>query len=253
MLKRSQPSDQIAVNTHLRGKTVPCEHKSIPRTLSFVSRLHWECLRVSRADLLRTHGHSPKSQPLSSKDLTNIWGPIMDDCHNADFSRGCCLKKPFLLLLASVLLDRVNGGVFNATPLKLRSCPLLLILSFRMSVLVAQSCPTLCDRVDCSPARLLCPRGWSRQECWSGLPFPSPGHLPDSGIEPASLASLELAGRKGGLSRWNYVRVKALWWWLNDGASYHGFSWPSYGHSGRTLRDLIILWNSIKTLPRYWI
>ena len=28
--------------------------------------------------------------------------------------------------------------------------------------------------------------GLSRQECWSGLPFPSPGHLPDPGIEPGS-------------------------------------------------------------------
>ena len=27
-----------------------------------------------------------------------------------------------------------------------------------------------------------------RQECWSGLPFPSPGHLPDPGIEPTSPA-----------------------------------------------------------------
>ena len=27
-----------------------------------------------------------------------------------------------------------------------------------------------------------------RQEYWSGLPFPSPGHLPDQGIELASLA-----------------------------------------------------------------
>ena len=27
--------------------------------------------------------------------------------------------------------------------------------------------------------------GFSRQECWSGLPFPSPGDLPDPGIEPA--------------------------------------------------------------------
>ena len=28
--------------------------------------------------------------------------------------------------------------------------------------------------------------GFSRQEYWSGLPFPSPGDLPDSGIEPRS-------------------------------------------------------------------
>ena len=30
--------------------------------------------------------------------------------------------------------------------------------------------------------------GFSRQECWSGLPFPSPGDLPDPGIKPRSPA-----------------------------------------------------------------
>ena len=29
---------------------------------------------------------------------------------------------------------------------------------------------------------------FSRQEYWSGLPFPSPGDLPNPGIEPLSLA-----------------------------------------------------------------
>ena len=37
--------------------------------------------------------------------------------------------------------------------------------------------------------------GFSRQEYWSGLPFPPPGDLPNPGIEPVSLASLALAGR----------------------------------------------------------
>ena len=32
------------------------------------------------------------------------------------------------------------------------------------------------------------PAGFSRQECWSGLPFPSPGDLPYTGIEPRSPA-----------------------------------------------------------------
>ena len=36
--------------------------------------------------------------------------------------------------------------------------------------------------------------GFSRQEHWSGLPFPTPGHLPDLGIEPISFASPALAG-----------------------------------------------------------
>ena len=30
--------------------------------------------------------------------------------------------------------------------------------------------------------------GFSRQEYWSGLPFPSPGDLPDLGMEPGSPA-----------------------------------------------------------------
>ena len=30
--------------------------------------------------------------------------------------------------------------------------------------------------------------GFSRQECWSGLPFPPPGDLPDPGIQPTSPA-----------------------------------------------------------------
>ena len=36
--------------------------------------------------------------------------------------------------------------------------------------------------------------GFPRQEYWSGLTFPSLGHLPDPGIEPMSLASPALAG-----------------------------------------------------------
>ena len=34
--------------------------------------------------------------------------------------------------------------------------------------------------------------GVSRQEYWSGLPFPSPEDLPDPGIEPVSLTTPEL-------------------------------------------------------------
>ena len=35
---------------------------------------------------------------------------------------------------------------------------------------------------------------FSRQEYWNRLPFPTPGDLPASGIEPVSLASPALAG-----------------------------------------------------------
>ena len=54
-------------------------------------------------------------------------------------------------------------------------------------VLVTQTCLTLCDPMDCSHWASLS-MGFSRQEYWSGLPFPSPGDLPDPGIEPGSPA-----------------------------------------------------------------
>ena len=37
--------------------------------------------------------------------------------------------------------------------------------------------------------------GFSRQEYWSELPFPTPRDLPNPGIEPVSLVSPVLAGR----------------------------------------------------------
>ena len=44
-------------------------------------------------------------------------------------------------------------------------------------------CPTLCDPVDSSLHQAPLSMGFSRQEYWSRLPFPSPANLPDPGIE----------------------------------------------------------------------
>ena len=57
----------------------------------------------------------------------------------------------------------------------------------------AQSCLTLCDPID-HGCRAPLSMEFSRQEYWSGLPFPSPGDLPDPGVKPESLVSPGLAG-----------------------------------------------------------
>ena len=57
----------------------------------------------------------------------------------------------------------------------------------------AQSCLSLCRLLDCSPQAPLS-MGFPRQEYWRRLPFPSPGVLPDPGIEPGSPVSPALAG-----------------------------------------------------------
>ena len=57
-----------------------------------------------------------------------------------------------------------------------------------------QLCLTLCDPITAAHQAPFS-KGFSRQECWSRLPCPSPGDLPDPGIEPTSLMSPSLTGR----------------------------------------------------------
>ena len=81
---------------------------------------------------------------------------------------------------------------------------------------VAQLCLTLCSPMNHSPQAPLF-MGFSRQECWSGLPFPSPGDLPNPEIEPGSptLQADSLLSELSGklllllLSRFSHVRLCA--------------------------------------------
>ena len=57
----------------------------------------------------------------------------------------------------------------------------------------AQSHPTLCNPMDCSPPGSLS-MGFSKEEHCSGLSSAVPGDLTDPGIEPKSLASPTLTG-----------------------------------------------------------
>ena len=59
----------------------------------------------------------------------------------------------------------------------------LLINYVCVCVLVAQSCPTLCNPMDCSPPGSSV-HGILQARYWSWLPFPSPGDLPNLGIKP---------------------------------------------------------------------
>ena len=52
---------------------------------------------------------------------------------------------------------------------------------------IAQSCLSLCDPMDYSPPAPLS-MGFSRQKYWNGLPFPTPGDLPNTGMESGSPA-----------------------------------------------------------------
>ena len=63
------------------------------------------------------------------------------------------------------------------------------------------------------------PMGFSRQEYWSGLAFPSPRDLPDPGIKPTSLMPPALAGR--------FFATRTTWealWWGIQFSSAHSLS-----------------------------
>ena len=77
----------------------------------------------------------------------------------------------------------------------------------KVKVLAAQSCLTLCGPM--APLSL----ELSRQEYWSGLPFPLPGHLPDPGIEPESPALQADSLQSEPLGSYKGLTLNALYFW----------------------------------------
>ena len=87
-------------------------------------------------------------------------------CQNAEFESD--ITASYKYQFTSIIEDR---------------CVWTNAMTLKVKVLVAQSCPTLCD----SKAPLS--MKFSKQEYWSGFPFPSPGDLPNSGVKPWSPVS----------------------------------------------------------------
>ena len=78
--------------------------------------------------------------------------------------------------------------------------------------------------------------GFSRQEYWSGLPFSSPGDLPDPGIEPASLMSPALAsGFSSTSTTWKAFSKEGI----NKFTSFRDYDIDIVG--GRTIFEPIIV------------
>ena len=71
------------------------------------------------------------------------------------------------------------------------SLPTCLIVSLdvesKVKALVTQPCLTLCDPMNCTACQAPLSMEFSRQEYWSGSPFPSPGNLSHPGIKSESL------------------------------------------------------------------
>ena len=123
------------------------------QTFLFPSTSHWpSLLKLTMSDCC------PHHYPLMLLDvsipvlmLVTSVSTSMDDCSSSQPPRGPNLSLPSVCaqLLGHIWLFVAPWSVSHQAPLSM---------------------------------------GFSRQEYWSGLPFPSPGDLPHSGIEPGSLA-----------------------------------------------------------------
>ena len=94
----------------------------------------------------------------------------------------------------------------------------------------------LCDPVDRGRAALF--MKFPRQECWRGLPFSTPGALPNPGIEPASLASPALEADSLPLCHLGNPTLD----------SFINSSVVSFIHCGKTGASLLP-----KLFPSWWI
>ena len=88
----------------------------------------------------------------------------------------------FPSLLMTSLLHSSDKSLFHHS-----LCPV------HVRVLSCFNCVILCTALWTVALQAPLSKGFSRQECWSGLPCPPPGDLPHPGIEPVSLMSPALA------------------------------------------------------------
>ena len=87
----------------------------------------------------------------------------------------------------------------------------ILLCSVHCRCLVTWLCPILCDPLDCSlSGPSIHGMEFSRQEYWTGLPFPTPGDLPNSEIESTSWEScfwleavMETCNSNASVSTWD--------------------------------------------------
>ena len=126
----------------------------------------------SRAVILGPYGRSHAVFSCPSYLLS----PALLDCRQRVFE-ACCLHTDYCLHTFMSFIFQVLG----LEPSENRSaCLLSCVRLFATPWTAAHQAPLS--------------MGFSRQEYWGGLPFLSPGGLPDPGIEPGSPAAPALAG-----------------------------------------------------------
>ena len=120
-----------------------------------------------------------------------------DICHSPTFTN---IFQHFLTVLSCISINQPNTSPVS-TILALGSWPrwdhhICLFLMFLFYNGVCTHAPVVSNSLPWTVTHQVpLPMEFSRQECWNGLPFPTPGDLLHPGIEPAFLKLPAFAGR----------------------------------------------------------
>ena len=158
------------------------------RSFLVICTFHYPLLLLQDSVHGKNDGRTPQCDKRSGD-------PNADPDHEAIESECLFLKKKIGYIFRAVL-DSQQNWVENRIligPLAPSHVHICIHVYICMQTKLLQFCPALYDPMDCSLSGSSVME-FSRQEYWSGLPFPPPGDLPDPGIEPMCLMSPVLAG-----------------------------------------------------------
>ena len=119
-----------------------------------------------------TTGQPEKSM---APDILKVWVYLLFRCEHLACAKHACFLFPLLREAPLQPLFSAPRNVFFLQGHLLTTKKGIILIRFLLAAKSLQSCPILCDPTDGShqaPPSL----GFSRQEHWNGLPFPSPMH-----------------------------------------------------------------------------
>ena len=195
----------------LGGRSCPEGCRRSPRekdTVKTLARSGSSYHNTSTQDIVPALPSFPHSHGPIPGRVRNLSTQARPQFPNAGFQSAAGLEKPQLQVISHFDYNRIGHLNFWTETVTHLKCDCVCVCMLSHVWLFTTPWTVACQ----APLSM----EFSRQEYWSGLPFPSPGDLPDPEIEPASLVSLALAGRF-----FTTVPPEKPQMWLQDDTKMH--------------------------------
>ena len=169
-MQASQPHPLLWITFNHGSCLVFLPHKYIGRHL-FPFHPHYSHLHEAPSTIPTLQNGVTNNQMNASKQVLII--PPVDCCTSWKLVSLSLASSNFLLFYTRTMAICTSCVLYKILPQLKCIC---------MCAQSLQSCPTLCEPMDCSPGDCRLSMRFSQQEDWSGLLCPPPGDLPDPGL-----------------------------------------------------------------------